>query len=314
MPEQSSLSRVGLAHLAVVYLVWGSTYLAIRVAVRDGSGFPPFAMAGLRVAAAAALLLGWAAFKRLKLRLTRGDAVVLAGTGLMLWTAANGLVTWGERRADSGLAALLVATMPIWAALIDAVLDRRPPSFRLVVALLAGFLGVGLLSYPVLRQGTAADVWSVVGLLLAPFSWSLGSIWMRRRRPSLDILVCSGYQQLFGAIGFAAVALLVGEPVPRPIPEAWLGWGYLVVFGSVIAFTSYMRALTLLPVNVTMTYAYANPVIAVLLGWLVLNEAVTVWTLAGAALVIGGVAGVFQERARNGKRRAQASSSELLSA
>ncbi len=296
MNPGSPLSRSGLAHLAVVYGVWGSTYLAIRVAVRAGSGFPPFSMAAMRVLVAAALLLGWGALARHRLRPTRAELGVLAATGLMLWTAANGLVTWSEQRADSGLAALLVATMPLWAAACEYHLERKPPTLTLVASLLTGFLGVALLTAPVLRQGMSADFWAVLGLLAAPASWAVGSVWVQRRRPDLSPQVASGYQQLCGGLGFVLLALLTGEPRPQPVHEAWLAWGYLVVFGSVVAFTSFVYVLRLLPVSVGMTYAYANPVIAVLLGWLILHEPITWWTLAGTALVVAGVVGVFRDR------------------
>ncbi len=296
--DPSGLDRVGLLHLAVVYVVWGSTYLAIRVAVREGSGFPPFTMAGLRVLVAAALLLGWGALGRQRLRLKRDELVLLAGTGLLLWTGGNGLVTWAEQRAGSGLAALMVGTMPLWAAAYEYHLDRRPPSRALVISLLTGFAGVGLLTAPVLRHGVRADLWAVLALLAAPASWALGSVWMQRRRLEVGLRVASGYQQLFGFCGFAVLSWLSGEPAPAPTGEAWLAWGYLVLFGSVLAFTSFVNALRRLPVPVTMTYAYANPVIAVLLGRLILGEEVTWWTLSGAALVVAGVAGVFRDRMR----------------
>jgi len=290
------LSRAGLAHLGVVYVVWGSTYLAIRLAVREGSGFPPFTLACLRVLAAAAVLLGWAALRGHRLRPTRTEALVLAGSGLLLWVGGNGLVTWAEQRADSGIAALLVGIMPIWGALIEAALDRRAPSPKLAASLLIGFAGVGLLSWPLLRHGTSADVWAVIGLLIAPLTWVAGSIWMARRRPGLTIQAASGWQQLFGGLGFLVVIALTGEPRPTPTTEAWLAWAYLTVFGSIVAFTSYVTVLRLLPMQVAMTYTYANPVIAVLLGHLILDEPVTSWTLGGAVLVMAGIAGVFNNR------------------
>ena len=109
MNDDRGINRSGLIHLLVIYVVWGSTYLGIRLAVREGSGFPPFTMAALRVFVAALILLIWARLSRERLRLTRGEWVVMAGSGLLLWTGGNGLVTWGEQHADSGLAALLVA-------------------------------------------------------------------------------------------------------------------------------------------------------------------------------------------------------------
>jgi drug/metabolite transporter (DMT)-like permease len=290
------LDRVGLLNLLVVYVVWGSTYLAIRVAVREGAGFPPFFMAMMRVAAASAFLLGWARLKGERLRPTRAEFLLLAGSGVLLWVGGNGLVTWAEMRASSGLAALLVAAMPIWGELISMVVDRRPPSARMGGSILLGFVGVGLLTWPILRTGVRADVLAVVALLLAPLFWALGSIWYQRRRTDLSTRAVSGWQQLLGGAGFLVVVLLRREPLPAPTGEAWLAWLYLTVFGSVIAFTSYMTTLRRLPYRIVVTYAYANPVIAVFLGWLLLGEAVTAWTLAGAALVVAGVAGIFNNR------------------
>jgi len=287
---------MGLLHLAVVYLVWGSTYLGIRVAVREGAGFPPFLMASMRVFAASAILLLWAHFKGQRIRLARDEWILLAGSGLLLWVGGNGLVTWAEMRASSGLAALLVAAMPIWGELITMGLDRRLPTARMSGAILLGFLGVGLLTWPVLRSGLRADVLAVMALLLAPLFWSLGSIWFQRHKTDLGIIAASGWQQLLGGVGMLAVALVRREPVPTPTLEAWSAWVYLTVFGSVIAFTSYMNTLRRLPYRVVVTYAYANPVIAVFLGWLILGEAVTGWTLAGAGLVVAGVAGIFNNR------------------
>lgn len=292
----ATVDRRGLFHLAVVYVVWGSTYLAIRVAVREGGGFPPFTLAFLRVVTAGTILLAWGALRGARLRLTRPEAVVLAGSGVLLWLGGNGLVTWAEKHADSGLAALLVAVMPIWGALLEAVVDRRRPSWKLSGSLLIGFLGVGILTWPILREGVAADVASVAALLLAPFWWALGSLWLTRRRPDLEIRVVSGWQHLFGAAAFLLVSRILGEPLPHPTPQAWAALGYLTLFGSVFAFTSYITILKLLPMQVAMTYAYANPVIAVILGKLILGEPFTVWTAAGTGLVLAGIAGVFRNK------------------
>ncbi len=299
--KDSRVGGAGLFHLLVIYLVWGSTYLAIRVAVREGAGFPPFTLAAMRVLAASVVLFAWAALARQRLLPSRRDWPVLVGTGLLLWTGGNGLVTWAERHADSGLAALIVGALPLWGALIEAVIDRRSPGWRTIAALLLGFLGVSVLSYPVLREGSAAELWSVLALLGAPLSWAIGSIWLQRRRPELGLLSSSAIQQLAGGAGFLVLMLLTGESLPRPTGEAWAALAYLTVFGSVFAFTSYVRALQLLPINVVMTYAYVNPVVAVFLGWLLLREAVTGWTLAGAVLVVAGVAGVFHERYGRGR-------------
>lgn len=296
MERPAALSRQGLFNLAVVYVVWGSTYLAIRLAVRPEGGFPPFHLAMMRVAAASLVLFAWSALRGHALRPRARELVVLAGSGVLMWVGGNGLVTWAEQRADSGLAALVVALMPIWAALIEAVIDRRVPTPRMAGSLLIGFAGVGVLSWPVVRAGDSADLWSLVALITAPLTWSIGSIWVARRRPDLSIQAVSAWQHLLGGAGFAVLIALVGERWTAPAGEAWLALGYLTVFGSVIAFTAYVATLRQLPMKVAMTYAYANPVIAVLLGWLIIDEPVTRWTVGGAALVLAGIAGVFNNR------------------
>lgn len=294
MTDRTRLSRAGLAHLSVVYIVWGSTYLAIRVAVREGSGFPPFSMAMMRVLVASVILLSWTRLRKERLRLQPGEFFLLAASGILLWVGGNGLVTWAEMRISSGLAALLVASMPIWGECVGCVIDRKFPGWKMAGSILLGFAGVGVLSWPVLREGTTADVVSVIALLLAPLSWAIGSIWLQRRKLDLSDRALSGWQQLLGGAGLLIFALIRREPLPDPSGSAWAAWGYLVLFGSVISFTSYLTTLRHLPYQIVMTYAYVNPVIAVFLGWLILGESLTVWTLSGAALVVGSVAGVFQ--------------------
>lgn len=299
---QSAIDLTGLLHLLVVYVVWGSTYLAIRVAVREGAGFTPFTLGASRLLVAGVVLLGWGALQRNRLRPTRQELWVLAGSGLLLWVGGNGLVMWAEQRADSGFTALLVGSSPLWVALIESFLDRRPPSWLLAGSLLLGFAGQGLLMAPALMTGVRADAWTVVTALLATICWGVGSIVQRRRPIGLAAPVSSAYQQLLGGAGFVLLALLAHEPWPRPTPPAWWAWWYLLAFGSLLAFTSYVIALRLLPLSIVMTYAYVNPVIAVGLGWLILHESVTGWTIGGAALVLLGLAGVFRDRARQSSR------------
>ena len=289
-------NRAGFLHLLVVYLVWGSTYLAIRIAVRPGAGFEPFIMGAMRALAAGTILLTWGLLRKSRLRLTRRELVVLAGSGVLLWTGGNGLVMVGERHADSGLAALIIAGTPLWVTIIDAIWGRKTPTLRLIGALLIGTLGIVVLSYPSLSSGLQADWQSIVIMVGASISWAVGTVWQTRVHPALDPPVSSGFQCLFGGLGFVVMALLAGESLPAPTTQAWLAWVYLVLFGSVLAFTSYIQALRLLPVKIVTTYGYVNPIIAVILGWLILREPVTIWTVAGAALVLLGVTGVFREQ------------------
>ena len=288
----------GLLHLLIVYIVWGSTYLAIRLAVREGAGFPPLTMAGTRVFVAGLILLALAALMRRPLRPTRRDILVFASSGILLWLGGNGLVSWAEMRAESGYTALLVGSLPLWTTTLESFIDRRRPTLRLLGALAIGLAGIAVLNYPVLRHGSSGDVLSAVALLLAVVSWGSGSVLQKRRPVSLSGEANSGYQLLFGSVALLLAAALIGEPRPTPTPEAWGAWAYLVVFGSVIAFTSFVKALQLLPVHIVTTYAYVNPVIAVLLGRLIIDEPITRWTVAGSVLVILGVAGVFHEQRR----------------
>ena len=295
----------GFVHLLVVYIVWGSTYLAIRIAVRDGSGFPAFAMAGTRVLVAGLILLAWGALARKSLKPTRRDVLIFISSGILLWLGGNGLVSWAEKRVESGYTALLVGVAPIWTTIVDSVIDRRPPTWRLIGALLIGISGVAVLNAPVMLHGSHADIVAAAALVLAVMSWGVGSIIQKRHPVSAAAEVSSGYQLLFGSVALLGAAALSGEPRPTPTPHAMLAWAYLVIFGSVLAFTSFVKALRLLPTHVVMTYAYVNPVIAVILGWFILHEPITRWTIAGSTLVILGVAGVFHEQRLIAARRAR---------
>ena len=300
----SQIKPAGLFYLSVVYVIWGSTYLAIRVAVREGSGFPPFTMGTMRLLLAGVLLLLWATLRKMPIRPSKDEILVLVSSGLLLWTGGNGLVMWAEQRAGSGLAALVVASVPIWAALVETLIDRRVPSLRLIFALLIGFVGIGVLGVPTLLSGTRADGLAVVALIGASVSWALGSVLQSKRPVTLSPQVSASYQSLVGGMGLALLVFVFREPRPTPTLEAWVAWGYLVVFGSLLAFTSYVQALHLLPVNVAMTYAYVNPVIAVILGAVILREPITAWMIGGAVMVILGVAGVFRDRYMRNKHRA----------
>ena len=294
-PERT-ITPTGLAHLVVVYVVWSSTYLAIRIAVREGAGFPPFTMALMRVIAAGAIMFIWAWLSKKRIKLTRRELLILGASGLLLWTGGNGLVTWAEQRAESGLTAIILASLTIWVAIIEAVIDRRLPSKLLTGSLLVGLSGIVVLTYPTLQSGVRADMLSLLALIGATISWGIGTLLQTRNHVDVSARVSSAYQMVAGGVGFAILLFLFDEPAPTPTTEAWLAWGYLVLFGAVLAFTSYVTALRLLPTKIVMTYAYVNPVLAVFLGWIILNEAITEWTILGTVLVLIGVAGVFRER------------------
>ncbi len=301
-PGERSIEARGIINLFIVYIVWGSTYLAIRIAVRPGSGIPPFTLGMVRILIAGILMLLMSALRRSPMRPTRKELVVLACSGILLWTGGNGMLNWAEQRIDSSLAALLIATVPLWMVLMESVLDRKKPSSGLVLSLIVGFAGIALLSATTLQTGDMGDIVSLLALVLASISWTLGSLLQSRMPVSLSIEVSAGYQQIFGGLGFAVLVLLTGEPKPTPTTDAWLAWGYLIFVGSLIGFTAYVSILQLLPMSVAMTYAYVNPVVALFLGAVILSEPLHITTLAGAALVLLGVAGVFRERNRSKSR------------
>jgi len=288
----------GLGHLVIVYLVWGSTYLAIRFGVREGSGFPPFALGAVRTVAAGTLLFLWAFARGTSVRIRRSECVTLVVAGLLMWPGANGLVNWAEQRADSSYAALLVGAMPIWTALIDAIWRRRLPSWRLIGFLAVGFSGIGLLTVPQLRSAEGADSMSILMLILAPITWSIGTLLQIHRPVRVSPVVASAYLNLFGGLGFAVLWVAAGEPFPHPTPEAWGALAYLAVAGSVVAYTAYVRTLRMLPTSIAMTYAYVNPMVAVLLGWALLRERITLTTVFGMVVILIGVWGVFREKRR----------------
>ena len=232
----------------------------------------------------------------MRVRLTRAEWITLAISGLLMWPGANGLVNWAEQRVDSSYAALLVGSLPIWTAVIEAILDRRQPSWRLVVSLLVGFAGLGLLAAPRLATAASADLLTIPALLVSPIAWAIGSILQLRRPVGARPSVRAAYLHLFGGIGFVALFFLTREPLPAPSIEAWGALGYLIAAGLILAFTSFIRTLHLLPMGVAMTYGYSNPAIAVILGWLVLRERITPPIIGGTKLILLGVWGVFRGR------------------
>ena len=287
-------------HLLIVYIVWGSTYLGIRVAVQEGSGFPPMIMSATRVFAGSLILVALARFiQKQSLRLTKEEWVVLSVSGLALWWGGNGLVAIAEMTVPSGYAALIISCTPIWVAIIESVLDKKRPSFFLVISLLIGVAGIAVLNWPAIIAGNLNDLKGLFLLIIAGLSWGAGSIYQKRKNIHTTPEISSAVQQFTGGIALLITSFIISEPTMNPVPSAWWAWGYLIIFGSVIAFTSFVKALKLLPPNVVFTYAFVNPVVAVILGFFILGEPITPWTFAGATLVIIGVLGVFKEQ-KNG--------------
>jgi drug/metabolite transporter (DMT)-like permease len=278
------------AALWVVYLVWGSTYLAIRVMVET---LPPLLGAGARFVLAGGLMLAVLAVRRGRAAV-RLDRSTLLGAGLIgvLLPGANAVVTVAEQHVPSGLAALLIGSIPLWVIVLRLGARERVPA-RSVLAVLLGFVGVGLLVRPGPQSGDA----TIAGLLTcvaAAAMWATGSFASRRVRLPRDVLASTAWQMLLGGIACSVAGLAAGE-AGAVHPDAFsvrsvLALAYLIAIGSWLAYTAYAWLLQNAPLSKVSTYAYVNPVVAIVLGWLVLGEVITGITVAGAAIIVASVA------------------------
>ncbi|WP_203968838.1 EamA family transporter, partial [Sphaerisporangium melleum] len=290
------------AALAAVYVIWGSTYLGIRLTVET---MPPLLSAGLRFVAAA-LILGTVlvirrgpGVLRMSLRRFCGAGFV----GLLLLTGGNGMVSVAEQHISSGLAALLVASVPLWLVIFRALAHDRPHLFTLA-GVLIGFCGVAGLS---LTGGGSSDTLGIVIILAGSLSWAAGSFLSGKIPMPEDPFVASTVEMVVGGAGLLAIGLGIGErpDLGQISTGSWLALAYLVLAGSLVGFTSYIWLLGNAPISLVSTYAYVNPVVAVLLGALVLHEQVTTQMLAGGLVIVLGVALVVStERRRRPPRTA----------
>jgi drug/metabolite transporter (DMT)-like permease len=280
-----------------VYVVWGSTYLAIRVMVETA---PPLLAAGARFGLAGALLLGALALRRglAHVRLTRREWAGCAVVGLLLPAGGNGLVTVAERDVPSAFAALIIASTPLWVALWRLGARERVDPVALV-GVLVGFAGVALLLLPGERPEGATTT-GLVLCVVAAVSWATGSFASGRLVLPADPFVATGAQMVCGGAALLAAGALAGEEpgLGRLDLDAVLAFAYLLVFGSLVAYTAYVWLLGNAPLGQVATYAYVNPVVAVLLGWAVLDETLGPTTLAGAAVIVGSVALTVGREAR----------------
>ena len=285
--DKNNVIKVVLA-FAAIYIIWGTTYLVIRIAVET---IPPFFMAGTRF-----LIAGIIAFVFLRARgvpvpkrLHWRSAVII---GAFLIVGGNGLVTWSEQEVPSGIAALVVATMPLWLTLFDWLIYKgAKPGKQIVVGLLLGFLGIGLLIGPDQFLGTATfSLSSLLVLLMAPILWSLGSLYSRQAHLPENVFMSTAMEMLAGGMLLMVAGLITGEVTELNVAEistrSLLLVLYLTIFGSIVALTAYVWLLkTVHPARVA-TYTYVNPVIAIFLGWLVLSEPITSQTLIAVVVII----------------------------
>ena len=277
-----------LLAFAIIYLVWGSTFLAIRVGVRE---VPPFLLAAMRFTVAGLVLYGW--------MLARGERspsgrqwVSVSILAVLIFVIDYGLVFWAEVRVPSGLAAVMLATIPAFTALSEAILLRTQRiTLRLASALLIGIAGVAVLvSRSLALGGAPIDRAGAVALIIAALSWSVGSALMRKLPLPPSKVMSSGSQMLVGGLLLALTSAALGEFRdfhPAAVSRgAWLSLVYLIVAGSIIAFTAYVWLIHHESPTKVGTYAYVNPVVAVLLGYFLAGEAIDLRVALGTLCVL----------------------------
>jgi drug/metabolite transporter (DMT)-like permease len=290
------------AGLLVLYLVWGSTYLGIRIAVET---IPPFSMAAIRFFLAGAVLLGWSIaregreFRWPSRREWRDTTIV----GALLLGGGMGMVAWGEQTIPSGITALLIALMPVWIAVLGRLAFGERLPRAAVVGVAVGLVGVAILvgpsDNPVERFAPAG----IAALIVSPICWASGSLFSAHRAQlPTQPLVATGGQMLAGSLVLATFALVTGEPGrlhPAAVSgESLAALAYLTVIGSLVAFTTYGWLLRIAPLPLIATYAYVNPIVAVILGWLVLAEPLTPRTVVAGAVIVFAVALIITARGR----------------
>ena len=285
---------------ALVYLFWGSTYLGIKIAVED---IPPALMCGTRFLIAGALLLAYCRLSGRTIRYRPVQLFHMAVIGLLLLMGGNLTLSYAERIVPSGLAALLISVTPLWFLVLDSILlgDHRI-SPRGLAGLGLGIVGMVVLLWPDLRVTGALgrkELWASLTLPFGSFSWALGSVLSKRWQGDEDRLSATAWQMTFAGVANLVFAVVVGDFAravwtPRGIGAVL----YLVVCGSWIGYTAYIYLLGHVPTSKVATYAYVNPVVAVLLGWLIEHERVDAFILTGSAIVIAAVILVTSAKVR----------------
>lgn len=293
-------TKIWIALLAL-YIVWGSTYLAIRFAVET---LPPFLMAGTRFLISGAILFIWrraAGDSMPTKRQWRSTAIV----GIFLLLGGNGLVSFAEQYVPSGITALIIGSMPMWLVMIEAM---RPggvrPNWLAVLGLLIGFGGIFLLIGPAEFTGTGHtfNPLGIGALLVAAFLWSIGSIYSRSADMPQSSLMATGAEMLTGSLAIFLVSGLTGEwrgfNFANVATSSWLGLLYLIAVGSLIGFVSYIWLLQNAPVSLVATYAYVNPLVAVFLGAWLANEALNARILVAGLVIISSVILINQTKSK----------------
>ena len=297
LSSQPQRSRVILA-FALLYILWGSTYLAMRVVVRD---MPPYVAGTVRYLVSGPLMLAACALMGRKISLNRRDLGRLLIICILLLSIGNIGVLWGEEYVSSGLASLIVALVPIWVVMIEAWVFRAGRmTAKGLVGLAIGIVGLLVLLWPRIASGTHLGQLELLGagiLAGASFFWALGSVFSHRFNLTVDVFASAAWQMTLAGIVNGVIALVTGQfQKTNWTKPALAGIGYLIVFGSWIGYTAYIYLLEHVPTPKVATYAYVNPIVAVFLGWIILHEQVDAYMLLGTAIIIASVALVNTSR------------------
>ena len=292
------------AALGAVYVIWGSTYLAIRVMVED---VPPLLGAAVRFLIAGLVMLAFLAARGRSIRVSPRALAGAALVGLLLPAGGNGVVTVAEQHVPSGLAALLVASVPLWVVVLRMAVARERVALGTLVGVGIGFCGLALLLLPGSRPADATTL-GVVLVLIAACSWATGSFLSPRMTMPSDPLVSTAWQMVAGGAALLVGGVIAGEPLDLGLGHAsaksLFALAYLITAGSWVAYTAYAWLLQNAPISQVSTYAYVNPLVAVVLGWAILDEQLAVGMLAGAGLVVASVAAIVTRE--SGPRKAAA--------
>jgi len=303
--------------LLAVYLIWGSTYLAIRFAIET---LPPFLMVGTRLVVAGAVLYGWARGRGAP-RPTRFNWGAAAVVGGLLLLGGNGGLAWAEQQVPSGLASLLIAMVPLWMVLLNWIGgDRVRPSGGVAIGLVLGLAGIVLLVGPgELAGGSHANSVGAAALMVSSLSWATGSLYSRRARLPASSLLATAMEMLAGGALLLVAGSVTGEwtqlKLSQVSPRSTLSLGYLVIFGSLVGFTAYTWLLRVARPALVSTYAYVNPVVAVFLGWALGGESLTPWTILAALIIVIAVVLIttYQARGSTREERARSQTSQTVS-
>jgi drug/metabolite transporter (DMT)-like permease len=308
MPEthEATRSRIIVA-FALLYVLWGSTYLAMRIVVRD---MPPYVAGAVRYLIAGPIMLAALAVSGRKVRISMQDLRRLLVIGILLLSIGNIGVLWGEIYVPSGLASLIVALVPIWVVMIEAWIFRAGRmKAKGLFGLAMGIAGLLVLMWPRITSGSRLGRLELMGcgiLAFGSFFWALGSIFSHRYELSVDVFVSAAWQMTLGGIVNAVIAVVSGQVFRTHwTVTAFTGIGYLVVFGSWIGYSAFIYLLEHVPTPKVATYTYINPIIALVLGAVILHERVDVFMLVGTAIIITSVALVNTSKLRGQPQQAK---------